>query len=55
MKKFFAMIMALAMVLTLCSAAFADDAFKLGFLLAVDVRELDLCCHFTTADVDENC
>ena len=30
MKKFFAMIMALAMVLTLCSAAFADDAFKLG-------------------------
>ncbi len=30
MKKFFAMILALAMVMALASAAFADDAFKLG-------------------------
>ena len=30
MKKFFAMMLALAMVLAIGSAAFADDAFKLG-------------------------
>ena len=30
MKKIFAMILALAMVMALGSAAFADDAFKLG-------------------------